>query len=113
MFSQNNRTAEAELKEVRFNPQVEVRYIRHWNFAHRQARGGGIELVIDRQRFQRRIQQLEQKLGPLIRTTNNKVNRQEKTYGGKERENIYKNICMYIETKKNTKSNIESAVSVR
>lgn len=47
-------------KKVTFNDYVKVQYIIAWDFAYRKSRGGALEWVADKMRFQRRALNLEQ-----------------------------------------------------
>lgn len=55
-------------KQVTFSEIISVKYICHWSFAHRNARKGHWEeYARDRDRFQRRIQNMTDILIPVIK----------------------------------------------
>lgn len=57
------------MKTVTFNDRLDVKYLRVWNFATRQYRKSGSMWEMsarDRDRFQRRIRDLECVLNPVI-----------------------------------------------
>ena len=49
-------------KKVTFNKYVKVHHIIAWDFAYRKSRGGALEWVVDKVRFQRRAFNVEQML---------------------------------------------------
>ncbi|XP_020780618.1 protein phosphatase 1 regulatory subunit 15B [Boleophthalmus pectinirostris] len=55
-------------KKVRFSDEVKVHVMRSWRFAHEAARRGQWEeFARDRDRFRRRIQEVERTVGPILR----------------------------------------------
>ncbi|EAA09674.4 AGAP004848-PA [Anopheles gambiae str. PEST] len=63
----SNSSSGFEEKKVRFNSKPVVHVMRAWDFAYRQARKGEWEMAArDRERFRKRIAELEPLLGPAL-----------------------------------------------
>lgn len=54
------------MKQVTFNPFVEIKIIHHWLFAHHAARCGMVLMIIDQRRFEKRIRDTEKILNPVL-----------------------------------------------
>lgn len=65
-----NSSSGYEEKKVRFNLKPVVHVMRAWDFAYRQARKGDWEMAArDRERFRKRVADLEPVLGPALQST--------------------------------------------
>uniref|UniRef100_A0A182ILC7 PP1c_bdg domain-containing protein n=1 Tax=Anopheles atroparvus TaxID=41427 RepID=A0A182ILC7_ANOAO len=65
----SNSSSGFEEKKVRFNMKPVVHVMRAWDFAYRQARKGDWEMAArDRERFRKRIDDLEPVLGPALQS---------------------------------------------
>uniref|UniRef100_A0A182QYU0 Uncharacterized protein n=1 Tax=Anopheles farauti TaxID=69004 RepID=A0A182QYU0_9DIPT len=67
---ETNSSSGYEEKKVRFNMKPVVHVMRAWDFAYRQARKGDWEMAArDRERFRKRVADLEPVLGPALQST--------------------------------------------
>uniref|UniRef100_A0A182JQ15 PP1c_bdg domain-containing protein n=1 Tax=Anopheles christyi TaxID=43041 RepID=A0A182JQ15_9DIPT len=67
LHDDSNSSSGFEEKKVRFNAKPVVHVMRAWDFAYRQARKGDWEMAArDRERFRKRIADLEPVLGPAL-----------------------------------------------
>uniref|UniRef100_A0A182NV32 PP1c_bdg domain-containing protein n=1 Tax=Anopheles dirus TaxID=7168 RepID=A0A182NV32_9DIPT len=65
-----NSSSGYEERKVRFNLKPVVHVMRAWDFAYRQARKGDWEMAArDRERFRKRVADLEPVLGPALQST--------------------------------------------
>ncbi|XP_058120009.1 uncharacterized protein LOC131284270 [Anopheles ziemanni] len=66
-FDDSNSSSGFEERKVRFCQKPVIHVMRAWDFAYRQARKGEWEMAArDRERFRKRIDDLEQVLGPAL-----------------------------------------------
>lgn len=69
-FDDSNSSSGFEERKVRFCQKPVIHVMRAWDFAYRQARKGEWEMAArDRERFRKRIDDLEQMLGPALQSS--------------------------------------------